>query len=248
LLPITNAGSTSAASYPSTTNVNTSFASSATSLLLNFTNAGIYDATSKNDLETVGNAQISTAISAKWGSGCMAFDGADDWLDFPQTDNFAFRTGDFTVEFWAYFNTASTAAVIHSTTSTANIFGVNFTFGSGGLFAFTTGGTSVSWPNINPSTGQWGHHAFVRSGSTLTWYINGVSQGGKTFTNDVTATGRLRIGADSSGTGDLNGYLQDVRFTKGYARYVTGTGANAGQMVFNGTNTLALPTAAFPTL
>ncbi|NBW20593.1 MAG: LamG domain-containing protein, partial [Caulobacteraceae bacterium] len=38
-----------------------------TQLLLNYTNAGIYDATSKNDLETVDGAKISTAISAKWG-------------------------------------------------------------------------------------------------------------------------------------------------------------------------------------
>ena len=50
-----------------------------TSLLLNFTNAGIYDATSKNDLETVGNAQISTAQS-KWGGSSMAFDGTGDYL------------------------------------------------------------------------------------------------------------------------------------------------------------------------
>ena len=39
-----------------------------TSLLLNFTNAGIYDATAKNVLETVGDAKISTAQS-KWGGG-----------------------------------------------------------------------------------------------------------------------------------------------------------------------------------
>ena len=41
-----------------------------TQLLLNFTNAGITDATAKNDLETVGNAQISTTQS-KFGGSSM---------------------------------------------------------------------------------------------------------------------------------------------------------------------------------
>jgi len=38
-----------------------------TSLLLSATNAGIYDSAAKNDLETVGNAQVSTT-QAKWGT------------------------------------------------------------------------------------------------------------------------------------------------------------------------------------
>ena len=40
----------------------------------NFTNAGIFDSAAKNDLETVGNAQVSTT-QAKWGTTSMAFDG-----------------------------------------------------------------------------------------------------------------------------------------------------------------------------
>jgi len=39
-----------------------------TSLLTDFTNAGIYDATAINDMETVGNAQVSTAVSKFGGS------------------------------------------------------------------------------------------------------------------------------------------------------------------------------------
>jgi hypothetical protein len=80
--------------------------------------------------------------------------------------------------------------------------------------------------------------------------VNGVQQGSTaTVSTDITSTYGVSVGA-TNGTPQyqLNGYIQDLRVTKGYARYVTGTGANAGQMVFNGTNTLALPTAAFPTL
>ena len=48
----------------------------------------------------------------------------------------------------------------------------------------------------------------------------------------------LSIGS-TFGTGDLNGYMQDVRVTSGYARY---TGSTVG------TNYFTPPTAAFPTL
>ena len=82
-----------------------------TSLLLNYTNAGIYDATSKNDLETVDGAQISTAQS-KFGGSSMAFDGTGDWLTNNNASNslLAFGTGDFTIEGWFYSNNASSAA------------------------------------------------------------------------------------------------------------------------------------------
>jgi hypothetical protein len=55
-----------------------------TSLLTNFTNAGIFDNAMKNDLETVGNAQISTSV-VKYGTGSMAFDGTGDYLHIRNT-------------------------------------------------------------------------------------------------------------------------------------------------------------------
>jgi hypothetical protein len=203
-------GLTSLPSAPYTSDANTK-------LLNNFTNAGIFDNTGKNNLETVGNAQIDTTTK-KYGTGSMEFDGTGDYLDFPQTVDFAFGTGDFTVEFWAYLNSA-TGTFLHATTDTAGTFGVSSINNDSDVFAYTVGGSSVSWLNVTLSTGTWQHYAFVRSGSTLTWYLNGVSQGGKTFTNNVTATGRLRVGSYYDGTIPLNGFIDDLRITKGVARY-----------------------------
>ena len=81
-------------------------------------------------------------------------------------------------------------------------------------------------------------------------FING-TQAGSTYTDStvyLNSANRPFIGGDSNTPGSnlLNGYIDDLRITKGYARYVEGTGGNVGKMVFNGTNTLALPTAPFP--
>jgi hypothetical protein len=253
--PITNAGSTSAASYPSTTNVNTSFASSATSLLLNFTNAGIYDATSKNDLETVGNAQISTTQS-KWGGSSISFDGTGDYLlpNVATSDMYAFGTGDFTIEFWVRYNSGLNVDVAlydSRPTSTNGVYPLLFSNPTGKMVYYVSSAARITGTTTLVA-GNWYHVALARSGTSTRLFING-SQEGSTYTdsnNYIVGTNRPAIGAAGIGLGadPLNGYIQDLRVTKGYARYVTGTGANAGQMVFNGTNTLALPTAAFPTL
>ena len=73
-------------------------------------------------------------------------------------------------------------------------------------------------------------------------YINGAQEGSTQTTNQTyTSTEKLYVGLVPSGVA-FNGYIDDLRITKGYARYITGTGANANQIVFNGTNTLAFPT------
>jgi hypothetical protein len=235
LLPLTNAGSTSAAAYPSTTNVNTSFASSATSLLLNFTNAGIYDATSKNDLETVGNAQISTA-QFKFSPSSIAFDGTGDYLTSnpATTDMYAFGSGDFTIEFWLRLNTVSGTQVVYDQRPTSGGVYPAF-FMSGSTLTYFVNGVSRITTTL--SSGIWYHIALSRSGTSTKLFVNG-AQAGSTYTDsNVYLNTALRpvLGADATNftSNWLNGYLQDVRVTKGYARY---------------TANFTAPTAAFPTL
>ena len=71
-LPVTTSGPVSAASYTSTTNINTIFPATQCSLLTNFTNGGIYDAVTQNNLTTVDNAQVSTTV-VKFGLASLIF-------------------------------------------------------------------------------------------------------------------------------------------------------------------------------
>jgi hypothetical protein len=224
-------------------------------LLLNFTNAGIYDATSKNDLETVGNAQISTAISAKWGSGSISFNGTTDYALGPRNVLIDLGAADFTIELWAYITSTTSKAIINLTNRTAYP-GLLLKGNDTSLQLLVASGDSSWAVNLNVTglssvLNTWAYIAVVRSGNVFTIYRNGTSVGTATVSMTVESSLQPVIGVaiDSGGAADyFSGYMQDVRITKGYARYVTGTGGNAGQMVFNGTNDLALPTAAFPTL
>ena len=50
-------------------------------------------------------------------------------------------------------------------------------------------------------------------------WINGQSAGSTTSSVNF-SDGQLTVGAHAGGTNYFNGYIQDVRITKGYARYV----------------------------
>ena len=199
-----------------------------TSLLLNFTNAGIYDATSKNDLETVGNAQISTAQS-KFGGSSMAFDGTGDYLLSPDQPIQRIGTGNFTIECWVYRNSSGTYGLVGKGTGTT---GWLLSLNSSNQVVFTYGSSTITSTGTVSAT-TWTYIAVVREGTGTNQtkiYINGSNDGTGTVSTDFNQTNSLYVGADRTGGSNANVYLQDLRISN-YARTIT-----------------ASPTAAFPTL
>jgi hypothetical protein len=202
-----------------------------TSLLLNMTNAGIYDAAVQNNVITVGDAQASTTITAQWPPTSMKFDGTGDWLTAIDNPQLQLGTGDFTIEGWFYLTANGTAYGIVSKGAASTGWSVNVTSGNRIQFSYTAANLTGSTTTLAAST--WYYFAVVRSGSAtgnLKIYINGtleVTSGGA-VTDNFNQTNILYVGASRTGTTPLNGYLQDIRITKA-ARPIT-----------------ASPTASFP--
>jgi len=196
-----------------------------TSLLLNFTNAGIYDATGRNNLETVGDAKISTAQS-RWGGSSIAFDGTGDRVTLVPSE-FNVLSGDFTIECWFYQTTrkslSTVIAQIPSTTSTAWRLSPNN--GSANDAIMFVVNVSGSWNIVIDVAVTWGlnvwnHIAITRSGSTVRGFANGTLSQSATFSSLVGSTSlQFALGYNGVDGVDYQGYLQDVRITKGYARY-----------------------------
>jgi hypothetical protein len=194
-----------------------------TSLLLNFTNAGIYDGKMGNVLETVGNAQVATS-PVKYGSGSMAFDGSGDYLVLnpATTDLYAFGSGDWTIEFWVYLNSVSGGQNIYdgrpiSTATTQPVIYMN----SAVITYYTNASDRITGSTL--STSQWYHIAVARSGTSTKMFVNG-TQSGSTYTDSTVYTNtsqRPIIGASgfTLSTNVLNGYIDDLRITKGVCRY-----------------------------
>jgi hypothetical protein len=192
-----------------------------TSLLLNFTNSGVVDATGRNVLETVNDARVVTS-TYKYGSGSYYFDGTGDYLSVASNDLFNFGTGDFTIEVWAYINSINIyAGFIDTRTLGATL--QNWVFGvhasGGNKLDFIYGSTRLT-SAATVSTGQWTHFAVTRSSGTIRLFINGVVDiNTATYTSAINASRTQPVVGAVIDPYYLNGYIDDLRITNGYARY-----------------------------
>lgn len=206
---------------------------SGTSLLLNFENAGIDDSRRRNDLQTFGDAQISTTQS-KFGGSSIYLDGNGDYLLAPPSSNFSFD-GDFTIEAWVNTSVFSINTYYRRIISTGpdNATSLQLLFLNNDRITVYSNSSLISGTTA-VATGNWVHIALTRSGTSLRLFVNGVQSGStattsQNFSNG--ATNGLIIGRYQAGNGHFEGYIDDIRITKGAALYT----AN-----FNP------PTAAFP--
>jgi hypothetical protein len=189
-----------------------------------------------NDLETVGNAQISTTQS-KFGGGSISLDGTGDYLMMRDSQNFVFGTGDFTIEFWVYYNSGLNADVVlydARPTSTNGVYNILYS-NSTGKIVYSTNSADRITGTTTMSTGTWYHIALARSGTSTKLFLNG-TQEGSTYTDSnsyLLGTNRPVIGTSgfTLGNGPLNGYIDDLRITKGYARYTANFTAPVGPFV-----------------
>lgn len=212
---------------------------SGTLLLLSGTAAGIADSGSRINLVTY-NTSSSTNIF-KYGLSSIYFNGTSSYTIAPYNPFYNLGSGNFTVDFWVYFNsTAANQQIISQYNATYFNWGISI--GPTGTLSYYLSSNGSSWNIANGvsmgtfTTGSWYHIALVRNGSVFTPYINGTA--GTTSTSSsalYTVNAPLTIGAlfnAGSSTFDtqtistfanyFNGYLDDIRFTKGIARYTTG--------------------------
>lgn len=192
-----------------------------TGLHLKFANAGIYDNSGVNDLQTAGSAQISTS-TLKYGTGSLSFNGTSDYLLRKYNDLGTTFAGDFTVEAWVYPTATRVQCVVDTRTADASSTGFFFGLNASNQAMLYHNAAATQGGTVSLNT--WTHIALVRSGSTWTVYVNGVSVG--TLTRAVVLNDtNLQIGASttvtSSSTNYFSGNIDDLRITKGYARYTT---------------------------
>lgn len=209
-----------------------------TVVLLNFTNSGITDSAMMNNLETVGNAQVSTSV-VKYGTGSMLFDGSGDYLVRPDAEFLRLSSGDFTIEAWVYLTgnqpqfdggvasygatTTSAGWTVAITGSSAGgtlnrlVYGVNAS-ASGGAPLYGVNGIALN---------TWTHIAVTKSGTTVRLFINGSldNSGTVTATPTTSTSYFFYVGTQAydptATTRQFAGYIDDFRLTKGYARYIT---------------------------
>ncbi|MGR9252754.1 LamG domain-containing protein [Rhizobium leguminosarum] len=208
---------------------------------------GVDGATSSTDessagraLTFVGNAQLDTA-QFKFGTASLLLDGTGDYVTAADSADWDFGAGQFTAELFVRFASGfgTNEAFVGQWGSTTAEQSWYFFLNAGSLtFRLRdTGGTNrdtaVAW---TPTVNTWYHVAIDRDVSgKVRVYRDGAMVASNTFAQTLqNGTGLLGIGrVPGFTTFDLNGWVDEVRVTKGVARYASDSG-------------YTVPTAAFP--
>jgi hypothetical protein len=177
---------------------------------------------SPKTVTAVGNAQISTAQS-KFGGSSIAFDGTGDWLTLPTTTDFQFGTGNFTIEGWTRVNMVTSKAngvFQQATTLFPNSTSNTVAFGTQNNVWQIYAKNAQALSTATLAADIWYFFALVRNGTTTRLYIEGVSvievtADSTNYTGQVLGIGSI-FGTSST---SLNGYIDELRITKGIARY-----------------------------
>jgi hypothetical protein len=151
----------------------------------------------------------------------MEFDGTGDWLLMAHNPDQQLGTGNFTIEFWVYLasgDTGSARGLVAKGTSTTG-FLVSLDSSEKVVFTFTTS-TITSSGAI--TTNAWNHIAVVRSGTGSNQtkiYIGGTNDGTGTVSTDFNQTSVMYVGCNRTAGDPMKGFIDDLRITKGVARY-----------------------------
>ena len=208
---------------PSGTNI-AAIANTETTLLLS---AGIYgfEDISPNKVTFTGTSTPSyqspfPVPATTYYSG--KFNGTSNYLTVTGTTMPALGTGDFTIEFFAYFNSVNTVSPIQNIYNSVVSSSVSPFIQLTTVFRYGWGGSAVITGVTTRVTGTWYHVAVVKIAGTTKMYVNGF-QDGSNYTdsnNYVGATNAPTIGRNpSNGIGFFDGYISNLRVVAGVGVY-----------------------------
>ena len=163
------------------------------------------------------NATLTGPTYNSDNGGALIFDGSNDYATISNASALGGFSGDFTIEFWFKGADQTSFAVFLETHTTdtqrwaiqAESAGTtNMIWVRDGLVKFTTSG-------IDAFDDAWHHHAVVRNGSAINYYIDGVSRGSETYSGTLSACTDLLIGEFSNGNFHINGRMSAIRIYNG---------------------------------
>ena len=173
-----------------------------------------------------GNAHTDTSVK-KIGTASLQVDGVGDYLSVPDSSDWDWGSGDFTLEAWvrpASYPTDNRAGIISQGTDNNNYWHFRLNDDGSTQFYGQISG-SAHW-SITSTTGiistdTWYHVAVVKNGSNFELFIDGTSRGTNTdSTSFVDWSDDLVIGAVERAAVEnyFDGYIDEVRISN-VARY-----------------------------
>jgi hypothetical protein len=178
-----------------------------------------------NAVSVIGNPVISTA-QKRSGSSSLYINGSanaatDYYLVAGSTD--FLMSGDFTMEGWFY-------PVTWTDTFVRTLCNFN---GPAPSICYNSAGwdqPAANWGS-EMTTGMWHHVAVSRSGSTVRFFVDGIQTGSTTESGTFDLRNLSTVYNSAGDNGDFNGYVDDLKMTRGVARYTANFTPSTAQTV-----------------
>jgi len=181
-----------------------------------------------NQVTAFGTAQLDTA-QKKFGTASLLLDGDSDYLTLPDSDDWD-TTGNFTVDFWVRFAALPTdgnkMVVIGQYVDPSHWWKIDL-LNSGGIYYWRFDNDYVTELIARSGAATiiintWYHVAIYRNTNTIYFFQNGSSLDSSTqaFTTN-TLDGNLYIGQKGGGAQYLNGWIDELRFSKDIIRWAS---------------------------
>jgi hypothetical protein len=143
----------------------------------------------------------------------LTFDGTLDRVTIPHHSSYDIGSGDFTIEAWVRLQSGSNGKPILSKRTTYSDGFLLMPYTSGTQLLLQLNGVpnylSSTFPSILDNICH--HIAVTRSGSTITFYVDGVAYGTVSSTRSLNSTGPLYIGYDIKDNSTINGQINEVQ-------------------------------------
>lgn len=178
----------------------------------------------------------------------LSFIGDDtSYLNIPNSDEFDFGTGDFTIEWYQYQTDNNPFTRIFQVGSYSN---ENITIGvsiEGGIFIYWANNGVESTIPISGYKNEWVHFAICRSSGVTNIFMNGNSIYSIEDTNDFNGDDDLVIGNETIPSNDTSfgGYLAYFTWVKGVALYTSNFTVSNNYPTLTGDYVLLLTASSF---
>lgn len=172
---------------------------------------------------------VVQTTTKKYGLGSLQCDGTASYIQYTSTthpSDLNFDTGDFCIELWARDTKGFGARGLFYYSSSNSFY---FTINASG-FLSAGGGVSVGSNQVWP--GGWVHVALTREDGLFRLFQNGVLVGSQTISRNFNGSATIRVGyANPAAPYYWTGQIDDLRITKGAARYTANFTAPTGAIL-----------------
>lgn len=217
-VPMLFGGADLSGSDPSFANVSLLLHGDGTDLSTTFTDSSLTPKTPT----VFGNAKISTAQS-KFGGASMLFDGTGDYLSYASNAAYNFGTADYTMEMWVRPATVgSVQGILSRYTLWDTTVGFYLDISAARVVRYYAGNNVPIILNsttlVNANT--WYHIAVTCASGVTRLFINGVQEASSGVSASISSNSAMGVAYELvAGSAYFNGHIEELRITKGKARY-----------------------------